>query len=136
MEYFADKDDKVLHMVLRFSEIEETRKDIVSENNFLQIAAFKLPQGKTFRAHKHLWKDGPDDIIAQEAWICLLGSFKAIYYNEKGEYMDETCLYPGDISVTLFGGHNYLGVAEMSTIIEVKTGPYSGRVNDKVFIDE
>jgi hypothetical protein len=46
----------------------------------------------------------------------------------------EEILEPGDISLTLHGGHNYVALEEDTLVYEFKTGPYLGQEKDKVFI--
>lgn len=134
MEKIYSQEGKLLHIIIRKEDIGEQRQDVIPADNFLQIGVFILNKSQTFKAHKHIWKKGEDVVIAQEAWICIEGSFKAFYYDEDGKFINQNILNQGDVSATVFGGHNYEGIAAKSLIIEVKTGPYSGQVNDKEFI--
>ena len=45
-------------------------------------------------------------------------------------------LGPGDVSITLYGGHNYEILEENTRVLEYKTGPYYGQTEDKVFLDD
>ena len=69
--------------------------------------------------------------IAQESWVVISGKVKVTYYDLDLSIVDEDILSPGDVSITLEGGHNYLFL-EDSVVYEYKTGPYTGIENDKV----
>lgn len=43
-------------------------------------------------------------------------------------------LKPGDCSITLYGGHNYVSLEEHTLVYEYKTGPYLGQEKDKAFL--
>lgn len=126
--------NELYHVVVRASDFELGRFDVIPETNFLQLAALALTNGQTFRAHKHLYKDGPEQIIAQESWVVIKGKVKAIFYGDDNRILKEVFLYPGDASVTLKGGHNYESMEPGTLVYEFKTGPYTGQTNDKTFI--
>lgn len=123
--------DKLLHIVYRLEEMKSGREDLISPNNFLQLSALKMPEGKTFKPHHHIWKASPMSCIAQESWVVISGKVKVTYYDLDLSIVDEDILLPGDVSITLEGGHNYLFL-EDSVVYEYKTGPYTGIENDKV----
>ena len=39
-----------------------------------------------------------------------------------------------DISITFYGGHNYVSLEDDTRVYEYKTGPYMGQARDKEFI--
>ena len=47
---------ETLHIINRFKDITEPRKDVIPEDNFLQLAILKMPNKKTFRPHFHIPK--------------------------------------------------------------------------------
>tara|TARA_R110002012_G_scaffold56023_1_gene143182 strand:- start:9985 stop:10404 length:420 start_codon:yes stop_codon:yes gene_type:complete len=135
-EIFSKQDDKLLlHMISRADEI-RGRTDIAPEEQFLQLASLKLKKGTTFRPHKHIWKPGRDKVIAQESWVVIKGSVKAIFYDVDDTIVAEEILNAGDVSMTFLGGHNYEILEDDTLVYEYKTGPYEGQKKDKVFIDE
>jgi cupin fold WbuC family metalloprotein len=136
MEKIYSKIDpnKLLHIVVRKEEITPGRQDIVPEENFIQCSILNMEKGKTFRPHKHIWKERTKNIIAQESWIVIQGSVKCIFYDLDDTVIDEPILYPGDASFTLEGGHNYLILEDNTLVYEYKTGPYEGQALDKTFI--
>lgn len=122
----------LLHIVNKQSEIAE-RQDMCPEDEFLQIACFRLQNKKTFKPHKHIPKHVQHD-ITQESWIVVKGKVRAILYDLDDTIIEEVDLVQGDCSITFCGGHNYLCLEDDTLIYEAKTGPYLGIENDKQFI--
>jgi cupin fold WbuC family metalloprotein len=137
MEKIYSKIDpsKLLHLIVRKEEITPGRQDIVPEENFIQCSILNMEKGKTFRPHKHIWKERTRNVIAQESWIVIQGSVKCIFYDIDNNIIAEPILYPGDASFTLEGGHNYLILEDNTLVYEYKTGPYEGQALDKTFLD-
>ena len=132
--YSKVQPNKLLHMVVRKDEIKPGRVDIVSEENFIQCSMLNMEKGKTFKPHKHIWKERTRNVIAQESWIVIQGSVKCIFYDLDDTIIAEPILYPGDSSYTLEGGHNYLIMEDDTLVYEYKTGPYEGQAMDKTFL--
>ena len=120
-------------MVVRKEDIRD-RTDIVPPEHFIQCASLKLYKGKTFRPHRHIYKNRTEDKIAQESWVIIDGSVKCIFYDLDDTILAETIINAGDASFTLEGGHNYLILEDNTIIYEYKTGPYEGQQCDKEFI--
>ena len=127
----------LLHMVIRrdaFDEVSD-RRDMISSNNFLQLAMLNLAQNQTFKAHKHKYNVfHTEQKVAQECWYVVDGSIEVQYYDMDDSKFEPIVLNAGDITITLHGGHNYTCLSEKSKVLEFKTGPYSGQENDKEFI--
>ncbi len=143
--YSKIKLDTLLHIVHRLQDIENqalpakeglTRTNVAPDEEFLQLAALRMDKGKTFKAHKHIYKPGKKDIIAQESWIVVRGSVKAMLYDLDDTLLEEVILSQGDCSMTFRGGHNYEIQEDDTIVYEYKTGPYTGIENDKVFLNE
>jgi hypothetical protein len=138
MEKIYSKVDpsKLLHIINRLDEI-EGRTEVVPEDNFIQCATLKMPNGKTFKPHKHITKDRryPEQ-IAQESWVVIKGIVKCIFYDIDDQIISTPILYPGDASFTLYGGHTYEILEENTIVYEYKTGPYEGQSLDKTFLGE
>jgi hypothetical protein len=138
--YSKVEEGKILHIIKRLSEIEQQdvfRVDIVSPENFIQCSALNMKIGKTFKPHKHIFKQKMyEKQIAQESWIVIRGSVKCIFYDIDDTIIAEPILYSGDASFTLGGGHNYLILEDNTIVYEYKTGPYEGQKLDKVFLNE
>jgi hypothetical protein len=95
-----------------------------------------MEKGKTFKPHKHIWKNRTNNVIAQESWIVIKGSVKCIFYDTDDRIIATPTLYPGDASFTLEGGHNYEILEDDTLVYEYKTGPYEGQKLDKTFLDD
>lgn len=131
----VDEYGNVLHLIHRKQDFTETRNDLVDAENFIQVSALRLDQGKTFKAHKHLWQTNFfDERIAQESWVVISGNVEVFYYDSEGEELHRDVLGPGDCSITLEGGHNYRAMSD-ALVYEFKTGPYEGKEYDKTEIN-
>lgn len=132
--YSKKEPEKLLHIIIRKEDMKPGREDIVSEENFIQCSILNMSKGKTFKPHKHIWKERTRNVIAQESWIVIKGSVKCIFYDLDDNVIAEPILYEGDASFTLEGGHNYLILEDDTLVYEYKTGPYEGQRLDKTFI--
>jgi hypothetical protein len=135
--YSKIQKDKLLHIIFRGNSSQETRTDIVPDDNFIQCSYLNLNNGKTFKPHKHIIKTRTyENQIAQESWIVVKGKVKCIFYDLDDTIITEPILCAGDASFTLAGGHNYQILEDSTIVYEYKTGPYEGQKNDKEFINE
>jgi hypothetical protein len=137
MEKIYSKVDpsKLLHLIVRKDDITPGRQDVISEENFIQCSILNMEEGKTFKPHKHIWKERTRNVIAQESWIVIQGSVKCIFYDIDDTIIAEPILNVGDASFTLEGGHNYYILEDNTLVYEYKTGPYEGQKLDKTFIE-
>jgi hypothetical protein len=126
IEIRSKVNNRLLHMVYRADDLTEQREDVAPENQFIQVSALNLQAGKTFRPHRHIWKDAPrDKVVAQESWCIMKGRVIGHFYE----------LNEGDISLTFEGGHTYT-ILDDAKVYEYKTGPYQGVELDKVFLND
>ena len=132
--YSKVKPETLLHMIVRKADMQPGRQDIVSENNFIQCSILNMENGKTFKPHKHIWKERTRNVIAPESWIVVQGKVKCIFYDLDDTIIAEPILEVGDASFTLEGGHNYVILEDNTLVYEYKTGPYEGQSLDKTFI--
>ena len=136
--YSKIEKDRILHIIRRLSDVEnqdDFRADIVPAENFIQCSSLIMSTGKTFKPHKHIFKERTyKHQIAQESWVVIRGSVKCIFYDLDDTIIAEPILYAGDASFTLGGGHNYFILEDGTIVYEYKTGPYEGQQNDKRFI--
>ena len=113
--------EKLLHIILRKEDVQTARLNVIEDKEFLQLAAMRLPEGKVFRPHKHIFCDRKTAIV-QESWVVIDGRVK-VFLNR------------GDCSITLYGGHTYQILEDDTLVYEYKTGPYEGIEKDKVFLE-
>jgi len=138
--YSEQDPEKLLHIICSKDELglqdktEGGRVDVAPEDQFLQVAAIQMNEGKTFKPHRHIWKDGEKSVIAQESWVIISGSVKAILYDLDDSVLAEELLSQGDLSMTFEGGHNYIATSPNTFVYEFKTGPYHGIDMDKIMI--
>lgn len=126
---------QIIHIINRKRDIQDGRADLVEPDEFIQCAALKMYGGQTFKAHSHRWRFPvePTNLIPQESWVVISGLVQVILYDLDNTILHTDILEPGDCSITLQGGHNYICM-QPSIVYEFKTGPYLGQENDKVFI--
>ena len=132
-KYFSKKEpEKLLHVIVKKSDITLGRKDVIPEENYIQCAILNMRKDTTFKPHKHIWKDSKiTKVIAQESWVVVKGKIKVEYYDLNNELLETFILTEGDCTITLYGGHNYTSLTDDSLVYEFKTGPYEGQANDK-----
>jgi|TARA_R110002020_G_scaffold427067_5_gene636416 hypothetical protein len=128
--------EKLLHIVYKTSEFRGSRQDLVPDKEFLQLAIMSPPKAKTFKAHKHIFKEVPNTSIAQESWYVVRGAVTAKLYDEDFSHLTDVLLEEGDLSITLYGGHTYEIMEEDTLVLEFKSGPYYGQKSDKEFMDD
>tara|TARA_B100001027_G_C16128180_1_gene268022 strand:- start:186 stop:596 length:411 start_codon:yes stop_codon:yes gene_type:complete len=127
--------EKILLSILKFYDIDDKRKDISPETEFIQTSGRKLNKDFKVKAHKHNYLKRSSN-ITQEAWIILKGKINAKFYDLDDKFIYETDLESGDC-VTIFRGGHELKVLEDDTYFyEVKNGPYLGIEKDKKNISE
>jgi len=127
----------LLHIIRRLDDIkkQETRVELVPEDNFIQCSSLKMKKGKKFKPHKHIKKKRTyENQIAQESWVIINGSVKCTFYDINDNVIATPTLKVGDASFTLYGGHTYEILEDNTIVYEYKTGPYEGQELDKRFI--
>lgn len=128
----------VLHEVYRRGDLatqSEERIDLGEVVNFLQVAAIRVTNPKTYRAHAHLDRERNfRNLRAQESWVVVQGSVVVHYFDENDQRICDETLEPGDLTVTYFGGHGYTVLTPETLVYEFKSGPYEGQLIDKRFI--
>jgi cupin fold WbuC family metalloprotein len=137
IQYFSKVDpSKLLHVVVRKEDLTPGRVEVVPEDNFIQCALLNMEKGKTFKPHRHIFKERTRNVIAQESWIVIQGSVKCTFYDLDNSILVEPILNPGDASFTLEGGHTYNILEDNTLVYEYKTGPYEGQALDKIFLND
>lgn len=125
--------EKLLHFVTEIP-TQKSRAELIEVDNYLQLSTLNLSEGQTFASHAHLWKELESNLsLAQEAWVVISGKVEATYFDLDDKYLEKVIIGPGQVSVTLFGGHGYR-ILEDTMAFEFKSGPYLGQALDKRFI--
>jgi len=133
--------DVLLAIIVFFKDFDKPRNEIVDKDEFIQGAAIRVNDGDRFKPHHHIWKQfssqyGNGLTKAQEAWIVIRGIIKVTIYDFNNKILHISSLKEGDACFLLHGGHTFECIKDHTYIWELKTGPYSGQANDKIFIDE
>lgn len=123
----------LLHIISRARDIQTGRVDLVPPDEFIQCAAIRMEQGKTFKPHRHK-PFAKETYITQESWVVIRGMVQVTLYDIDDTVIHTDVLEPGDCSITLMGGHNYLSMNDNTIVYEYKTGPYTGQQDDKTMI--
>jgi hypothetical protein len=131
--YSKSNSEKLLATIIRKSDIEDYRKDLSPDNEFIQVSARKFDDLISVAPHKHLYVDRKLN-RTQEAWIIIEGKAKAEIFDLNDSHLNDEILCSGDCIVLFRGGHS-LQVLEKNTVMyEIKNGPYFGKTNDKIDI--
>lgn len=125
----------LIGIVFKAEDFRTGRTDIAPTNEFLQCSALQMPEGKTFRPHKHISIEKTTN-IAQECWVVIEGIVEIVWYDVDDKEMCRRFLSAGDMAMTFRGGHTYVIKEDDTLVYEFKTGPYWGVEKDKVFLDE
>ena len=128
--------NKLIHMVCIPKNVKEKRIDIVPPSEYMQLSILNMEKDKTFPPHKHIYKEVPNQAIAQESWAVLQGKVEAFFYDLDDKFLESVILEPGDVSITLYGGHTYKILEDDTLVLEYKTGPYYGQKLDKEFLEQ
>ena len=134
--YSKVEPNKLLHIIVRKDDLVKGRTEVVTEEHFIQCALLNMEKDKTFKPHKHIWKNRTRDVIAQESWVVIQGKVKCTFFDIDDNIIEEPILEAGDASFTLEGGHTYTILEDDTLVYEYKTGPYEGQELDKVFIGD
>ena len=132
--YSKVEPEKLLHIIVSKEDLKLGRTEVVPVEHFIQCALLNMKKGKTFKPHKHIWKNRTRDVIAQESWVVLQGKVKCTFFDIDDNIIAEPILNSGDASFTLEGGHTYTILEDDTLVYEYKTGPYEGQKLDKEFI--
>lgn len=131
--------DLVLHEVYRLSELaaqDDTRVDLGTVDDFLQVAPIRVKNLRSFAAHSHLPRARSfSNFRAVESWVVIRGAVKVDYYDLDDTLLQSHTLLQGDLTATYLGGHGFEVLSEDSLFYEFKTGPYEGQAIDKRFIE-
>lgn len=132
--YSKVEPDKLLHFIMRQNDFEPGRQDLIPPDNGLQCAMLRFDAGKSFKPHRHIWKQRDEIQIAQEIWCVVKGWVRVFYYDLDNELIKTEVIGAGDISCTIEAGHTYEILENDTRVYEMKSTKYRGQEEDKVFI--
>lgn len=133
-DYFSvETPDTLLLKVINISESTDRRMELIEESFPVQLSLRNLVTGLNVKAHRHPPKNkfSKDSI---EAWMVFSGSICATIFENSGAEVCKVQLKPLDLAIFYSGGHALDVTEGPATMLEIKTGPYEGVENDKIFI--
>lgn len=119
--------------MIKQSEISYGRKNLTTDEQFLQVGVKRTKAEEFFKPHKHLLCDKRVS-ITQEAWVILNGKAEGHFYDLNDEYLCSVELESGDCVIIYKGGHSLKILEDETCLYEFKNGPYQGAEKDKEFI--
>ncbi len=125
--------DKVLCRKIELRDFNRIRLDVSDELDLIQGSARVLSRGDKIAAHKHLPTSRTTEGTG-EVWIVLQGSLKAVIFDLDDCPVKEVSLGTGESIFFYTGGHSLECLEEDTRFIEIKNGPYFGRLKDKIEI--
>jgi len=127
----------LLHIIFRFQDFNEPRKEILEAHNFLQSSAVRANGGTSFRPHRHIEKTVVrTHEITQECQVVMRGAIECSLYDIDDALLVKIDIKEGDALYTLGGGHGFVILEDNTCLLEFKSSPYEGQGKDKVFINE
>lgn len=97
-----------------------------------QVGFIKRDDGFEVPWHTHRKQERSASETA-EVLVVLKGKIQVKVCNSSGKFCGSLVAHQGDIVVLMLGGHSIEFLMD-SELLEVKTGPYVGRANDKIDI--
>jgi hypothetical protein len=117
----------LLHVIGNTAAVSSDRVDLSPSEEFLQLSVVPLKAGRGVKPHRALPRRLGGDGPVQESWIVMRGAIEVSLYDIDGSLLTVRPLAAGWLLVTFRGGHGFSTVADDTTIIECKIGPYVGR---------
>lgn len=128
-------DNGILIAIVVRKDFKKEGVNFISKPDFpLQLGISSYKRGNKIKAHLHTEKEIKINNIQE---IVHIESGKTIVnlYDLSGKKFKSVELLVGDTIFFVNGGHGF-EILEDTKIIEVKQGPYSGKDNDKRYINE
>lgn len=118
------------------TQLNSGRTDITAATEFLQVGVMLFAGDSSFKPHIHKKRaEASEKFLAQEAWVVIEGEVEVTYFDIDKSPLCTRVLRPGDVSITLQGGHGYAARGLDCLVYEFKTGPYRGVEIDKELIN-
>ena len=123
--------EQLLAIIVRAQVTTEKKYNFLTDSDApFQLGINFYRAGDTVPAHFHLTRDIQLNQI-QEVIVIGHGKTRLALYDRKKQKLAETVLAQGDIVLLASGGHGF-EILEDTKIVEVKQGPYDGKVKDKL----
>jgi hypothetical protein len=120
---------KILSVIIR-SEYKSDGINFFTPDEFSQQLAY-MNRAKDYVIPPHVHNAVQRDVhFTQEVLVIKSGKIRVDYYDDEKHYLESRILNKGDVVLLAYGGHGF-EMLEDSEIVEIKQGPYSGKM-DKV----
>jgi len=117
----------LLHVIMNTAAVSSDRVDLSPSEEFLQLSVVPLKAGRGVKPHRAVPRSLGGDGPVPESWIVMRGAIDVSLFDLDGSLLKSATLSAGWLLVTFRGGHGFSAVADDTTIIECKLGPYIGR---------
>jgi len=125
---------RVFAVYIRSQDWESGLHFVSKDEDFIQVGLWGYDSGKKLGPHKHVINERKIN-ITQEVIFVKRGKLRAFIYEDNHDLIKTVDLGPGDLMITLAGGHGYKILEDDTQVLEVKNGPFTG-LDDRVPIDE
>jgi hypothetical protein len=130
VEFFRDG-DQLLAILVRASASSNEKYNFLTDSSApLQLGMNFYKAGDIIPGHFHVTREIQLNQI-QEVIVIGHGKTRIALYGQARQKVAETLLEKGDVILLASGGHGF-EIIEDTKIVEVKQGPYDGKVKDKI----
>lgn len=130
VEFFRDGEELLAILVRSSASSEEKYNFLTDSSAPLQLGMNFYRAGDKIPGHFHLSREIRLDQI-QEVIVIGHGKTRLTLYDRARNKIAEPVLERGDVVLLASGGHGF-DILEDTKIVEVKQGPYDGKVKDKI----
>ena len=120
--------EKLLSIIIR-SNYNEKGVNFFTPDSFSQQLAY-MNREKSYVIAPHVQRNVH---FTQEVLVIKSGKVRVDYYDDDMSYFQSRILNKGDIVLLAHGGHGF-EMIEDSEIIEIKQGPYAGKLDKTRFV--
>ena len=124
--------DELLAVIVRSNFVKDGIEFFTPSTFSQQLGYMNRPAGYVIPAHRHNRTPRRID-YTNEVLFVKSGRVRVDFYNSEHEYVLSSILCPGDVVLLVSGGHGFR-MLERTEMVEVKQGPYDGKV-DKTAIE-
>ena len=123
-----DKNNNLLAILIKKSDIKDERKFLTSDEEEFQIGTFNLKKDTLIEDHIHLQRDR-EITNTSEALFLIDGEMEVKIYDNDRNFIEAINVNEGETIVLISGGHG-IKILSDCRFVEVKQGPYI-EVEDK-----
>ena len=125
-------DNEEVGLIIDYNKVSDGVSFATKDEDILQLGGFKWPKNKIIKPHRHN-KIKRTIIGTSEVLFLIKGKLLVYFYDKNNNYSEEYILYKNQAIILKNGAHGFK-VLETCEFIEVKNGPYDGKL-DKTMLD-